>query len=283
MTAKVAESDARQALEQTRLEADELQQLIQAKEKEEERLRQELFDQEQSLALPDSSIIEQAMEKQNALNEELTEMQQSYASKESSLHEQQAIHADLNQKMVELEQSLAQTQQALADKEQELASAQESLASSTVKIEEQERALLDAQSQDFNLDEQASIEHIRPDIEKLPMPSDPQLWFDLVPFLQSASEGVPLPLTLSNLLDELEQSIHKTEALLEQDDLEGIEKMSKTLLTLAEKVHSDALIQLMQSIANDCSNGMADNVSIRWPATKQGIQRTVRVVYSHMH
>jgi epidermal growth factor receptor substrate 15 len=212
MTAKVAESDARQALEQTRLEADELQQLIQAKEKEEERFRQ-----------------------------------------------------------------------ALADKEQELASAQQSLASSTVKIGEQERALLEAQSQDFNLDDQASIEHIRPDVEKLPMPSDPQLWFDLVLFLQNASQEYPLPLTLSNLLDELEQSIEKTEALLEQDDLEGIEKISKTLLTLAEKVQSHALIQLMQSIANDCSNGMADNVSIRWPATKQGIQRTLRVVYSHMH
>lgn len=210
-------------------------------EQAEAKFRQELFDQQQSLELADSSIIEQAMEKQNVLNEEISTMQQSDANTRTNFHEQQAVHSEPNHKIIELEQT-----------------------------------------PDLNLDDQASIEHIRPDIEQLPMPSNPQLWFDLAAFSQSASHDEPLPERLSNLLDELEQSIVKTEALLEQDDLEGLEKLSKTLLTLAEKVHSHALIQLMQSIYNDCSNGMTDNVSIRWPATKQGIQSSLRVVYSHI-
>jgi epidermal growth factor receptor substrate 15 len=283
--AQIAHEDARNALEQTQAQAGDLKNLIEAKEKEEERYRQELFDQEQSLEYPGSSIIDQAMQKQKALNEELSVMQASYDSTEKNLQEQQSVHSDLNQKMLELEQALAASQQELAEKEDELGLAQKSLEANEVKLREQESALSQAQEKaiDTNSEEGQSRAVARPEIENLPMPNNPKVWFDLLSFLKGSPQDEPLPQALGNLLGELEKSIAQTEDLLQNDDFEGIKRISKSLLKLAEKVHSDALMHLMQSIANDCKDGMADNMSIRWPATKQGIQRTIRVVYSHMH
>jgi epidermal growth factor receptor substrate 15 len=283
--AHMAHEEARNALEQTQAQAAELQALIETKEKEEERYRQELFDQEQSLDYPGSSIIDQAMQKQRALNEELSAIQASYDSTEKTLHEQQNVHSDLNQKMLELEHSLALSQQELAEKEDELKLAQQSLEASALKLQEQENALAKAQEATPEDNAQALQNRgaAKPEIESLAMPNNPQVWFDLLPFLKSAPQNQPLPMLLANLMEELEQAILQTESLLENDDLAGIKNISKALLTLAEKVHSDALMHLMQSIANDCKDGMADNVSIRWPAAKQGIQRTLRVVYSHTH
>lgn len=163
--------------------------------------------------------------------------------------------------------------------------AQQELAANQSKLEKQESALLDAHKQSL---EEATLvgtnsHQDRSAIEKLPMPDEPTVWFDLLPYLQSQPQIESLPVALSELMDELENGIENTQSALELDDRREILKSSKILVELANKVNSKALSYQMQSIENDCARGLVDNVSIRWPATKQGLEKTLRVVYSHLH
>jgi epidermal growth factor receptor substrate 15 len=278
------EHKLQQELEKARTQAEDLQRKISDQEHKEQKLNEQLIAQQQALESKESSIAD-LHGQQQALAEELAAVQKEYSESKATLSEQHDSHSHLNEQMSELEQSLQQSKQALADKEAALQGAQKELEVSKNKLAEQENALLSAHKEALEISNQEQNENStkRPDIEKLPMPDKPAVWFDLLPYLQSQPNMASLPVALTELMDELQSLIEKTETALETNDIRAILSGSKALVALAGKINSDALSYLMQSIENDCNNGMADNVSIRWPATKQGLEKTLRVVYSHMH
>lgn len=115
------------------------------------------------------------------------------------------------------------------------------------------------------------------------MPNNPKIWFDLLHYLQDQQHLESMQTSLSELIEEIEKNITETESAIQNDKLENVATSAQNLMTLAKKIKSDALLDLMQSISSDCNSGMIDNVSIRWPAAKNGLKSTLRVVYSHLH
>ncbi len=271
-------------LDSAKQQAQELVDKIGQQELKEQQLQKQLEDQRQALESKETSISE-LEQKQKALTQELADVQKEYAESKASLDEQQSSRADLSEQMSSLEGELHESQRALVEKEKALAEAQQALAESQTQLEEQESALLSAHKQELQQanEERAQKDTSIPEIENLPMPSDANVWFDLLPYLQNHPEIESLPKTLSALMNDLQESISETEQALEKNDTRALLYTAKKLVTISQSINSDALTYLMSSIQNDCTNGMVDNVSIRWPATKQGLQKTLRVIYSHLH
>jgi epidermal growth factor receptor substrate 15 len=189
--------------------------------------------------------------------------------------------------MVQLEGALENSKQQLAEKENALEQAQKALAASEAKLVDQENALLSAHKQELQEANEQALHNksngVVSQIETLPIPDKPAVWFDLLPYLQSQPNMESLPVALTALMNDLESSINATEAALHNNSKAEVLESCKQLISLSDKINSDALGYLMASIQNDCTSGMVDNVSIRWPATKKGLQKTLRVVYSHLH
>ncbi len=271
-------------LNKTRHEAEELQSKITQQEQKEQQLQHQLASQQQALETKELSIND-LKHKQKTLTQALAAVQEEYAKSKETLATQHDSHSHLSSQMSELEGALAQSKQALANKESALQAAEQALASSQSKLAEQETALLSAHKQELQqASEQLSNTDSRnPAIEKLPLPTKPTVWFDLLPYLQSQPQMASLPIALSELMDDLQSNIQRTESALDNNDTRELLASSRALVNLSETINCDALTYLMSSIQNDCNNGMVDNVSIRWPATKQGLEKTLRVVYSHLH
>ena len=284
---QMGEEELQNELENARNQAQELQLKIAQQEQKEEQLQHQLGEQQQVLEAKESSISE-LQSKQKALTDELASVQKEYANSKESLSEQHSSHSSLSSQMSELESALNQSKQQLADKEAALQAAQSQLESSQQKLTEQENALLSAHKQELQEATAQASQQVgqsslaRPQIDELQMPENPTVWFDLLSYLQSQPQIESLPIALSQLMDELECNINETQSAIESNDNKSILASAKKLVKIADKINSDALSYLMQSIENDCSNSMIDNVSIRWPATKQGLQKTLRVVYSHL-
>lgn len=278
------EQAVQQELDKVRAQADELQIKISHQEEKELALQQQLASQTQALENKETSI-SHLQDKQKALTQELLAVQQEYAQSKEAFSAQHNSHINLSTQMNELEGALTQSKQQLADKESALQAAQQALQESEAKLAKQEDALLSAHKQELQqANEQAATTDTRkPEIESLPMPSKPNVWFDLLSYLQNQPNIESLPIALNELMDDLQATIASTESALESNDKRELLKSSKILVSLSQKINSDALSYLMSSIQNDCTNGMVDNVSIRWPATRQGLEKTLRVVYSHLH
>ena len=278
------EQALQQDLDNAKQQAQELVDKIEQHEQKEQQLQQQLDAQRQDLENKETSISD-LEEKQKALTDELASVQKDYANSKASLNEQQSSKTDLTNQMSSLENELAQSKEALEAKEAALVEAQQALAASQNKLEEQENALLSAHKQELQQATEAmsQTDNSIPEIEKLPMPSDANVWFDLLPYLQSHPEIESLPKALTALMQELQQSIVDTERALDENDTRALLYTAKKLVSISQSINSDALTYLMSSIQNDCTNGMVDNVSIRWPATKQGLEKTLRVIYSHLH
>jgi epidermal growth factor receptor substrate 15 len=270
-------------LNNARNEAEELQSRIAQQEQKEQQLQQQLESQQQALETKESSIND-LQDKQKALTEELASVQEEYAKSKQSLNAQQDSRSELSGQMNELEDELANSKQALAEKEAALEAAQKALESSQSQLAEQENALLSAHKQELEEATQQETSNTRiKDIEKLPMPEEPAIWFDLLPYLQSQPHMESLPIALNELTNDIQSSILNIEAAMESNSAKEILSSAKAVIALSEKINCQALTYLMSNIENDCKSGMVDNVSIRWPAAKQGLEKTLRVVYSHLH
>ena len=280
------EQAVQKELEQARLQADALYKKLNQQEEKEVVLQHQLSTQQEALESKESSIAD-LQGKQKTLTDKLAAVQHEYEQSKQTLKTQHSSRSHLNEQMFQLEGALQNSKQQLADKESALEQAQQALAASEAKLVDQENALLSAHKQELQeANEQASNSEgsgVISQIESLPIPDKPAVWFDLLPYLQSQPNIDSLPVALTALMNDLESAINATEAALQDNVRADVLTSCKQLISLSEKINSDALGYLMASIQNDCTNGMVDNVSIRWPATKKGLQKTLRVVYSHLH
>ncbi|GEM_PF-654554 len=281
---KSGEQELVNELEMARSEADGLQQRIEEQANHEKALQEQLEQQQNALQSKESTIAE-LQSSQEALTAELAKVQTEYAQSKQTLSEQQHSHDGLNTQMTELEQALAESQQALKEKESALSEVQKALETSQSKLEEQETELVQAHKTELEEYSRNTAETaVRiPNIEELEMPDNPSDWFDLLPYLQNKGEVDSLPMALSTLIESLQTSLEQTDDAIKNNDVTAVFKGVRSIIAVANEVNSEVLTDIMSAIEFDCKCGLFDNVSIRWPAARQSVQQTLRVVYSHLH
>jgi epidermal growth factor receptor substrate 15 len=272
-------------LEAAQLELKDLQAHIASKETESNELIEQLQEQQRSLEHQESDILEQTQEKQKALTEQLATIEAQYAQSEQKLAEQNASYDALQQQLQALEQSAAASDQKLIDTSNALSEAEKELKASKEHLKEQEAALVAKHKQELEevAQQNSSSKVSRPEIERLPLPEKPEIWFNLLVYLQGHPPLASLPQALNKLMDDIEEHVSQAEVSIMANDLSGTRAHSLKLLRLAEIINSDPLVELMHSVENDCRDGMVDNVSIRWPSIKVAFQRSLRAVYAHLN
>ncbi len=271
--------------EAAQVQLKDLQAHIESKEGEEKDLMQQMEAQQQSLAHKENAILEQTQEKQKVLAEKLAEMEAQYEQSKQSLAQQNQDYDALQQKLKSLEESAAQSDQKLNDTSDALSQAEKELQASKEQLKEQEAALLAKHKQELEqvAQENATTQVARPEIERLPLPEKPEIWFNLLVYLQGHPPMASLPVALNKLMDDIEEHVSQAEVSIMANDLGGTRAHSLKLLRLAELINSEPLMELMHSVENDCRDGMVDNVSIRWPSIKVAFQRSLRAVYAHLN
>ena len=272
-------------LNQARDQAEQLQQRIQQQEAHERELQEQLEQQHQNLQGSEQSI-HCLEEKQAQLTEQLQDVQQEYSISKDSLSDQHTNHAKLARQLQKLEQDLLSSQSQLSDKESALQEAKKQLESNQVKLVEQESAFLSAHKEELQqaLGQQPVQKNKAPsDIEKIVMPDNPEVWFDLLPYLQNQNVTKPLAIALNELMDELANGIKETDNAVDEDDVTSILRGARKLVLVANKVNSEALTDVVSRLQADCHQGLVDNISISWPAVKRSLNNTLRVIYSHVN
>jgi epidermal growth factor receptor substrate 15 len=225
-------------------------------------------------------------EKQAQLTEQLQAVQQEYSNSKETLSDQHSNQAELAQQLQKLEQDLLNSQSQLSDKESALQEAKQELESNQAKLVDQENALLSAHKEELQqaIEQQPIQDNKAPsEIAKIQMPSNPAVWFDLLPYLQNQNVTKPLPVTLNELMDELENGIKATDNAVEEEDVTSILRGARKLVIVANKVNSDALTDVVTRLEADCREGLVDNIAISWPTVQRSLNNTLRVIYSHLH
>jgi epidermal growth factor receptor substrate 15 len=207
------------------------------------------------------------------------------------LSEQQNNQSGLAEQLATLESELQSSKAQLDDKEQALQQAQRQLQSNEEILAEQEDALVAAHKEELHQaqeqlkskqqeDAQPAPESV---IAKMPMPENPSMWFDLLPYLQQQGEVDSLATALNELISELQASITATDNAVMQDDNGEILRGARKLVQIGKKVNADALFDVVSRLEVDCGSGMLDNISISWPNTKRSFSNTLRVIYENLH
>lgn len=282
---QTAEQSLQAELNQAKNEAQALQAKLAQQEKQELKLQHQL--DEQQKALKDSELnINSLQSQQKHLTSELQNVQQEYSYSKQSLSAQDNSQAQLTQQLTQLEQELENSKSQLNDKEAALTEAQKQLQSNQDKLEEQEQVLVSAHEQELKHAQESVAEEktaVVPEFAKSEMPNDPTVWFDLLSFLQKHPNAGPLPVALSQLMDDLEKSVLATDDAVTQDDERLILVNARKLAFLAAKVNSAPLIDISTRLEADCQKKNVDNISIFWPNVKQSMLTALRVIYSHLH
>jgi epidermal growth factor receptor substrate 15 len=279
------EQKLQEELNHARNEAEQLQQRIQQQEEHERKLQEQLEQQQQSLQGSEQSI-HSLEEKQAQLTEQLQAVQQEYSSSKESLNDQHSDHEQLAEQLQKLEQDLHNSQSQLNDKESALQEAKHELESNQAKLAEQESALLSAHKEELQqaLEQQLVHEDKAPsEIANIEMPTNPAVWFDLLPYLQNQNVTKPLPVALNELMEELENGIKETDSAIDKDDVTAILRGARKLVVVANKVNSEALTDVVTRLEADCRQGLVDNISISWPTVQRSLKNTLRVIYSHLN
>jgi epidermal growth factor receptor substrate 15 len=272
-------------LNQARYQAEQLQQRIQHQEEHERKLQEQLEQQQQSLHGREQNI-HSLEEKQDQLTEQLQAVQQEYSNSKDSLSDQHSAHTELADQLQKLEQDLQYSQSQLSDKETALQEAKQELESNQAKLVEQESALLSAHKEELQqaIEQQLLQENKAPsEIAKIVMPSNPAIWFDLLPYLQNQDVTKPLPVALNELMDELENGIKETDVAVDEDDVTCILRGARKLVIVANKINSEALTDVVTRLEADCRQGLVDNIFISWPTVQRSLNNTLRVIYSHLN
>jgi epidermal growth factor receptor substrate 15 len=279
------EQKLKHELNQARDQAEQLQRRIQQQEEHERKLQEQLEQQQQNLFGSEQSI-HCLEEKQAQLSQQLQTVQQEYSNSKVSLSDQHSNHTELAGQLHKLEQDLHNSQSQLNDKESALKEAKQELESNHAKLVEQENALLSAHKEELKqaIGNQPLQENKVPsEISKIVMPSNPAIWFDLLPYLQIQNVTKPLPVALNELMVELENGIKEANKAVLADNVPSILQSARKLVIVANKVNSDALTDVVTRLEEDCRQGLVDNISISWPTVKRSLNNTLRVIYSHLN
>ncbi|WP_338401488.1 PAS domain-containing protein [Neptunicella marina] len=280
-----AENDLQQELEQARNAAQQLQQELTQREQQEQKLQQQLDSQQQVLAQSENNV-ERLQQQHQQLMAELNQVQEQYRQSQQSLSRQDSSQSQLDEQLKQLEQQLQQSQSQLQDKEQALEQAQQKLASSQDQLKQQEQAWVQAHQQELEQAKQSQGEQqqviLAPEIADLPLPESPEIWFELLPFLQQQTDNAPLAVALSRLLEELQQITEQTDEAVNAENAGQILMQARKLIKMAQTVKSEPLLDLSNQLEAACKQGQVDSISIFWPTMKKSLHNTLRVIYSHL-
>ncbi|GAA0356888.1 hypothetical protein GCM10009092_21420 [Bowmanella denitrificans] len=270
-------------LEQARQAADALQARLAQQEAQEVSLQQQLASQQQVLKDSEQNIhkLEQS---QASLTAQLQQVQQQYEQSRKQLSDQGSSQSDLNQRLQQLEDELQQNRAQLDSKENALQQAQQALQSSQLKMAEQEQALVDAHRQELQQarSEQVQVASAKPAIVEQPMPDNPAVWFDLLPYLQKNPQTGSLAAALTQLMQALEDATQQADTAINNEDTRAMLQAMKRLVALAEQINSEPLVDLTSRLEAAGKLGHLDSISIFWPNVKRSLITTMRVIYSHL-
>lgn len=282
---QTGEQKLQEELNQSRGQAEELQQRLMQQEQQESKLQQQLSEQHNVLQEGERKF-DSLQNEQQELTKELQAVQQEYTNSKQDLSEQDNTQSDLANQLKTLEQELGQSKQQLDVKESALLDAQKQLENSQVKLVEQEEALVAAHKEELKQAKEEDIPSPQkpvPEYAKLDMPTNPHVWFDLLPYLQKNPNAGSLALALNELIDELERVVEVTDVAVTEDDTTKILLNTRKLVALANKVNSEPLIDLATRLESYCQQGQVDSISIFWPNVKKSLMTTLRVIYSQLH
>ena len=272
-------------LNEARHAAEDLAKRLHQQEQQETALQKQLAEQQLALQGREQNIHE-LQSKQAALTEELQQVQQEYSQSKQSLDDQDDSQSALNKQLEKLELELLNSKTQLELKEKSLQAAQQQVESSQSQLAQQEQALVAAHKvelQQAQVEEQQEEARPAPHFAQLPLPANPEAWFDLLPYLQKQTSAEPLPVALNKLMDELDSNIKLADEAMSTEDLSKIKLSVRQLLALANRVNSMALIDQVTRLEADCTQGLIDNITIAWPSVKKSLMTTLRVIYSHLH
>lgn len=285
-----AEHQLQEQLDGAKAQQEELEERIKQQEEQELALKKQVEEQQAKLVGREQSI--QAMEqKQEQLMAQLEAVQREYSQSKQSLNDQQNNQSGLAEQLASLEQELQSSKAQLDDKEHALQKAQQQLQSNEEMLAEQEDALVAAHKEELQQAQVQMKTKLQDNPEpapvsataQLPMPENPSMWFDLLPYLQQQGQVDSLSTALNELISELETIIQATDDAVMQDDNGEILRGARRLVQTGKKVNADALFDVVSRLDIDCGSGMVDNISIAWPNTKRAFSNTLRVIYENLH
>ncbi len=285
---KVSQTQSEEQKLQTELnaardQAEALQSKLRQQEEQEAKLQTQVKSQQSALKEREQSISD-LQAKQQALADKLAAVEKEYAQTKASLSQQDSSQSELNEQLKKLEGELNQSRSQLDTKERALQQAQTKLKDSENKLVEQEQALVDAQKAEIqkeNAEEQPN--RPVPAFAKLPIPADPTVWFDVLPYLQHSEQVGSLAQSLTALMDNLHSAIEGVEEAVMEDSRGKILTSSRKLVSVLKSVQSDPLNDMATRLQTDYESNNFDNISIYWPTAKQNLMKTLRVIYSHLH
>ncbi|GGW79037.1 PAS domain S-box protein [Alteromonas halophila] len=270
-------------LNTAREQAASLRERLAQQEAQEAQLQSQVRSQQSALKEREQSISD-LQAKQKALADKLSAIEKEYAQTKASLSQQDSSQSELSDQLKQLESELLQSKSQLDTKEKALQQAQTKLKDSEHKLVEQEQALVDAQKAELqkeNADDTPS--RPVPAFAKAPMPADPIVWFDLLPYLQQNEQVGSLAQSLTSLMDNLSEAVEGVEQAVMEDSRGKILTSSRKLVSVIKTVQSDPLNDMAARLQADYESNNFDNISIFWPTARQNLMKTLRVIYSHLH
>ena len=277
------EQKLQQELNRSKEQAQALEAKLAQQEEQEAKLQAQVQEQQSALKSSQSSI-EQLEEQQQLLTEQLETVQREYAASQQSLTQQNSSQSDLHAQLSSLEGELSERKSQLESREKALQQAQAKLKDSESKLAEQEKALVEAQKVELQQAQEGTVQvREKPDFADLAMPPDPNTWFDLLNYLQSSHQVSSMATSLTSLMDKLAEATRIMDDAVMADDHRAILIGARRLISVISTINSAPLKDMESRLGTDCNHDNIDNISIYWPMAKQNLQRTLRVIYSHLY
>lgn len=279
------EQKLQRELSESKEQADALKARLTQQEEQETKLRQQVTEQQNSLIQREDSILALQKEQQR-LTEALASVKQEYAQSKAALDKQNNSQQDLADQLSNLETELLTSKQQLVDKESALEAAQKQITDSETKLAAHEQALIEAQKEELkhaNEEQQDKPSRPVPEFANLPMPAEPAVWFDLLPYLQQKQGVTSMASSLQELIDKLHASLIALDEAIEQNKEADIHLSCRKLITVLDTIHSVPINDIARRLQMCLENRLVDNIAISWPPTKKSMMTTLRVIYSHLH
>jgi epidermal growth factor receptor substrate 15 len=279
------EQKLQQQLNAAKEQADALEAKLAQHEQQAKRLKQQVVEQQQSLQKREDNI-ESLQQEQQRLTEALRCVKEQYAQSKASISDQNTSQQQLSVQLKGLEAELQGSQSQLSNKESALQDAQQQITDSAHKLAAQEQALIDAQKQELKQvnEQQPTVkQELVPEFARLAMPTDPTVWFDLLPYLQHCQSVTSMASTLQTLMDELQHKIEALDTAVKGNNSRDIQLWAHKLISVLEGIPSAPLSDMANRLQISCENRMIDNIAIFWPSAKHNLLLTLRVIYSHLH